>query len=127
MEERRIVAEERQTAALEKIAEYLAGGNIQPPTTAKSVAGNDAKKDVKKDAKKGVTKDVKKDKKIKPRGKLDDDAKRNIIRMIQARREAGLSFIQIASQFTDEKIPTFSGKGNWHPQTIRKIVKNAIG
>jgi len=109
MEERRIVAEERQTAALEKIAEYLAGGEMAGrfETPAESISENEPASDSK----------------AMPGEKPDDGAKKKIIRIIREKREAGLSYNQIASQFEEEMVPTFSGKGKWHSQTVRKLDK----
>lgn len=107
MEERRVGIEERQTAALEKIAEYLAGGTIQQPRPVGESEGKDDS-------------DI-------PQGKPDNDTKQKIIQMILERREAGMSYNQIALKLTEEGIPTFSGKGKWHSQTVQKIGKAGLG
>ena len=117
--------EERQTAALEKIAEFLTGrAEIPTPRKAEKIVVKEdvPETDVETEAEEIIAKeDVSDDTETIPPGKPDDDTKKMIIRLIQKRHENGLNYTQIASQFADENIPTFSGKGKWHPQTIQKI------
>jgi ribosomal protein L20 len=36
-------------------------------------------------------------------------------------RENGSSYSQIARTLQNENIPTLSGKGKWHPQTVQRL------
>lgn len=46
-----------------------------------------------------------------------------VLDMIFSMREKGATFDQIASCLDEKNIPTFSGKGKWHAQTIHRICR----
>lgn len=47
----------------------------------------------------------------------------SVLNTIFTMREKGTTFGEIASYLDSENIPTFSGKGAWHAQTIHRICK----
>ena len=49
--------------------------------------------------------------------------KDEILETMQSMREHGATFSQIADHLTHKGIPTFSGKGKWHAQTIHRLCK----
>lgn len=48
-----------------------------------------------------------------------------VIDVILNLRKDGLTYKEIAQHLEDEQIPTFSGKGAWHAQTVHKVCKKA--
>jgi hypothetical protein len=52
---------------------------------------------------------------------LDREA---VLNIIYSMREAGSTYSQIASHLETEHIPTFSGKGKWHAQTIHRVCQS---
>lgn len=49
--------------------------------------------------------------------------KDEILDIMQGLRKEGATFAQIADHLTQKGIPTFSGKGHWHAQTIHRLCK----
>lgn len=49
--------------------------------------------------------------------------KGEIIAMIKSMRKEGATFSIIAEYLKDKGIPTFSGRGDWHAQTIHRLCK----
>lgn len=49
--------------------------------------------------------------------------KDEILEIMQGLRDQGATFAQIAEHLTEKGIPTFSGKGHWHAQTIHRLCK----
>ncbi len=49
--------------------------------------------------------------------------KDEILDTMQGLRKQGATFAQIAEHLTQKGIPTFSGKGEWHAQTIHRLCK----
>jgi hypothetical protein len=49
--------------------------------------------------------------------------KEDILSMIRAMRKQGQTFSRIAQSLKEKKIPTFSGRGQWHAQTIHRLFK----
>lgn len=49
--------------------------------------------------------------------------KEEVISMIRSLRQQGLTFNEIAEFLAHKGIPTFSGRGEWHAQTIHRICK----
>lgn len=45
----------------------------------------------------------------------------NVLHTIYAMRDNGATYTEIASQLDSESVPTFSGKGKWHAQTIHRL------
>ncbi len=48
-----------------------------------------------------------------------------ITKLVLDMRQKGSTYKEIASHLEENNIPTFSGKGEWHAQTIHKICKQA--
>ncbi len=49
--------------------------------------------------------------------------KDDIISIINKMRDQGATFSMIAEYLSDKGIPTFSGRGDWHAQTIHRLCK----
>ncbi len=49
--------------------------------------------------------------------------KADILELIRQMREKGSTFSVIAQHLVDLGIPTFSGRGHWHAQTIHRLCK----
>jgi len=49
--------------------------------------------------------------------------KKDILELIKNMRKEGHTFAVIADVLTEKKIPTFSGRGQWHAQTIHRLCK----
>lgn len=49
--------------------------------------------------------------------------KDDIISIINRMRDQGATFATIAEYLSDKGIPTFSGRGHWHAQTIHRLCK----
>ncbi len=50
-----------------------------------------------------------------------DGYKEQILDRIVSMRDQEISFAQIARQFNEERLSTFSGKGIWHGKTVQKM------
>ena len=50
--------------------------------------------------------------------------KDEIIAIMKNLRDKGATFAQIADHLTEKGIPTFSGKGQWHAQTIHRLCRS---
>ncbi len=49
--------------------------------------------------------------------------KGEVIELIRSMRKEGTTFSVIAEYLRDKGIPTFSGRGDWHAQTIHRLCK----
>jgi methyl-accepting chemotaxis protein len=49
--------------------------------------------------------------------------KEEVLSIIQEMRKEGETFASIASYLKEKGIPTFSGRGDWHAQTIHRLCK----
>lgn len=49
-----------------------------------------------------------------------------VIDLIVSLREGGMTYKEIAQRLEDENIPTFSGKGAWHAQTVHKVCNKGL-
>jgi hypothetical protein len=49
-----------------------------------------------------------------------------VIDLIIGLRQDGMTYKEIAQHLEDENIPTFSGKGAWHAQTVHKVCKQEV-
>jgi hypothetical protein len=52
--------------------------------------------------------------------------KDEILDTIRSLREKGATFAQIADYLTQKGMPTFSGKGQWHAQTIHRLCRKMM-
>ncbi len=82
-----------------------------------------AKKKVasKKVAKKKVASKKVAKKKVEP--KVESSDRKKAMQTIKRLRSNGMSYGQITKHLDSKKIPTFSGKGKWHPQTVANLLK----
>ncbi|MDX9787199.1 MAG: recombinase family protein [Desulfobacterales bacterium] len=51
-----------------------------------------------------------------------DEVVESILRL----REDGMTYKEIAQRLEDEHVPTFSGKGAWHAQTVHKVCNRGV-
>lgn len=49
--------------------------------------------------------------------------RQKIISLINGMREQGSTYGQIAAYLCAENVPTFSGKGRWHAQTVHRVLQ----
>jgi len=49
-----------------------------------------------------------------------------VVELIYELREGGMTYKEIAQHLEDENIPTFSGKGAWHAQTVHKVCRKGV-
>jgi hypothetical protein len=52
--------------------------------------------------------------------------KDEILETMRTLREKGATFAQIADYLTQKGMPTFSGKGQWHAQTIHRLCRKIM-
>jgi len=60
-------------------------------------------------------------KKPKKSPKVLSDQKKKVLKIIAEMRSNGKTFEQITSYLIEKNIPTLSGRGKWHAQTIHRI------
>ncbi len=53
-----------------------------------------------------------------------ETARNQIVLQIQELRQEGMTYNEIALHLTKKEIPTFSGKGKWHAQTVGNLLKS---
>jgi len=129
IDDRRATAEERIASALERIAsgfleknlaatvavpvnETCRDSRIIPETVKqKRVSKSAAPDDISGDAKREMAADV-----ITP-----GTNRESILERIGAMRKEAFSYEKIARKLEEQGIPTFSGKGAWHSQTVSKL------
>ncbi len=51
------------------------------------------------------------------------NTKKDVLEIIKEMRENGSTFAAIADYLKEQGIPTFSGRGEWHAQTIHRLYK----
>jgi hypothetical protein len=102
--ERRADAEERRARAMESIAESLqylvGGGTLSLPEADRPVEVRPA---------------------LAAANRPDRDS---VLSIIFSMRDEGATYGQIAAHLDSLHIPTFSGKGRWHAQTVHRVCKN---
>jgi len=108
-----LVIEERRTAAMERIADYLqliAGEGTHQPESEKTIEKSaDSQSDL------NVSEDI-----VPESGNPAVAA----IETIQALRAQGLSYDKIAARLEEDNIPTPSGRGKWRGQAVSKLLKS---
>lgn len=114
-QDRRARAEERKAAALEDIARILMPHFSSAVTAASAaVSSSPLSETIETEAAlPEVTNE--KTKKVTVLGREE------VLKIIFDMREGGATFGEIASHLEDRNIPTFSGKGKWHAQTIHRV------
>ncbi|MBT3310713.1 MAG: hypothetical protein HN737_10560 [Desulfobacterales bacterium] len=58
--------------------------------------------------------------------KPSDVDREKVLTVIHEMREKGDTYGQIAQHLEDQKLPTFSGRGEWHAQTVHRICKENV-
>ncbi len=61
--------------------------------------------------------------KFKSFGLDGNHTKEDVLEIIRTMRQNGATFAAIADYLKDNGIPTFSGRGKWHAQTIHRLYK----
>ena len=129
--ERKAIAEERKADAFEYIASHIgklsgesfvprtAPVNVPSPVVKPAVMDTLAPERTEKDAEcKIATANV-----VNPADKQtgSDMNKDEILAVIADMRRDGSTYNEIASHLVDLNLPTFSGRGKWHAQTIHRL------
>jgi DNA repair exonuclease SbcCD ATPase subunit len=103
LEEKRVAAETAKAEAISRLGESIksgigvAGGPTQPPEKRRQRA----------------------------RKPLDQNRKR-ILQVISKMRSEGETFDKIAMQLEKENLRTFSGRGQWHAQTVHRLYQDHL-
>lgn len=103
--ERWSLAEERKTDAIQQLAEALAGaiqtGTVGIPVAVQApvIASQETAPD-------------------RPVNRLPREA---VLDIIYSMRDGGATYGEIAAHLENDNIPTFSGKGKWHAQTVHRV------
>ncbi len=128
IDERRATAEERIASAMEKIALGFYEKNLTPPASQPEM-----KTDWQSRVVPEVEKPVHVSQPVIPEGigagktETASDAikpgmdRKSVLEMIGAMRKEQFSYEKIARTLEAQGIPTFSGKGAWHSQTVSKL------
>lgn len=125
-QERQIITETRKADALDRLVEVLSnlpGGvptekvqadNENPVESAVESAVDSA-------AEPAVEPPVKKRKRVSR--KKDDPRRLRVMEIIESMRQENATYHEIAMQLEEEDLPTFSGRGKWHAQTVHRLCK----
>jgi hypothetical protein len=122
--ERRAIAEERKAEAFEFIAEHI-GRLTGDIFVARTDAADPVSFDETTDDDEQITCDAvpvdAPQKEMAPTDMNKDD----ILELIASMRRDGSTYNEIASHLVDLNLPTFSGRGKWHAQTIHRLCQTA--
>lgn len=114
--ERRAIAEERKADAFEFIAANI--GNISLGKQ------EDSMTEIQEDAEVSVIQETVSTE-VQPTAASDDSApvlsKDETLKLIFKMRDDGSTYNEIASHLVSLNLPTFSGRGKWHAQTIHRL------
>lgn len=121
LHERRAMAEERKAEAIEEIASIISSlAGAEFPAMDKVVSGLDA-----------VAREFEDEIHLDDEEDFFDDApatsdlkslsKDEIIELIHKMRSEGSTYNEVAAHLTGIGLPTFSGRGKWHAQTIHRL------
>lgn len=117
MTERNTAAQERQANVLETIAALLQRLMAETPDAGVTAAPIAVPPEVE------SAPDVQLEEKMVSPAVVDRD---EVIDLIIRLREDGMTYKEIAQRLEDENIPTFSGKGAWHAQTVHKVCRKGV-
>lgn len=53
--------------------------------------------------------------------KTKGETKKDLVKHVKERRKKGATWKEIAEELNDGGVPTLSGNGKWHAQTVHKI------
>jgi len=120
--ERRAIAEERKAEAIEEIASIISSlAGAEFPSIDKVVSGIDA---VAREFEDEMDLD---EEEVMAEGPDQDEppaaelSKDEIVDMIHKMRTQGSTYNEVAAHLTELGLPTFSGRGKWHAQTIHRL------
>lgn len=126
--ERKAIAEERKADAFEFIARHigkLTGENFVTKTNQPVTPSKDAETglmDMLNDMDAAVPEETERVITVrKPESPSDGIGKDDILSIIAAMRREGSTYNEIASHLDSLNLPTFSGRGKWHAQTIHRL------
>lgn len=118
-QERQIITETRKADALDRLAEaFLDFPGM--PLKKEQVAEEDT---VEEDTVESVAEEppVKKRKRVSR--KKNDPNRIRVFEIIDNMRQENATYHEIALQLEEEDLPTFSGRGKWHAQTVHRLCK----
>lgn len=127
--ERKAIAEERKADAFEFIAQHigsLVGENFVSGTESRRAADRDetpVAMDMAGDSEKSFAEDTERilsSVRTEPKQASTMD-KDDILNIIAAMRREGSTYNEIATHLDELNLPTFSGRGKWHAQTIHRL------
>ncbi|VFQ44130.1 hypothetical protein [Desulfoluna butyratoxydans] len=120
--ERRAIAEERKAEAIEEIASIISSlAGAEFPTIDKVVSGIDAVAREYEDELGLVDDEPMDDLPEQEAAPAAEMSKDEIIGMIHKMRAQGSTYNEVAAHLTELGLPTFSGRGKWHAQTIHRL------
>ncbi|MBU1169282.1 MAG: hypothetical protein KKD44_06935 [Proteobacteria bacterium] len=132
--ERRAIAEERKADAFEFIATHIGklSGEIFVPqihaaeTPQQIVADDSAPVEEQKETQGADTQetDTQAINNDSDDAESSDLGKDDIMELIASMRREGSTYNEIASHLVDLNLPTFSGRGKWHAQTIHRLCQS---
>jgi len=114
-EERLAEAQERTASAMELIAEYLKSSVLTNPEVQVSPVSLP-----------NTNKISNQEIVNHPANISAGEVRDKVVDIILRMREAGSTYDKIAMYLEQENIPTFSGKGNWHAQTVHRIFRQYV-
>jgi hypothetical protein len=50
----------------------------------------------------------------------------SVVGLIIELRDGGMTYKEIADRLQNDQVPTFSGKGEWHAQTVHKVCRKGV-
>lgn len=122
--ERRAIAEERKADAFEFIAHHIGKltGNLYSPKHQPDVDRPEPQGE-------GEIMEARTSRPV-IQDDMDDDntsdmTKDDILELIITMRNDGSTYNEIATHLVDLNLPTFSGRGKWHAQTIHRLCQTA--
>ena len=130
-------AEERKAAALEKIAAYFQGAapvdlsraesDSEPETAPEPESGSEPKNDdlsgEQSSAPVQNTEKTVSNPDSRTINKATDAQRAMALKIIKKMHKENATYNQIALRLEKENLPTFSGRGRWHAQTIHRLLK----
>lgn len=119
---RRAVAEERKADAFEFIASHIGKltGSVFENQTAPSMAEDYQSGDQVEESE-FFEEEVVAKTQDSPNTDMSKD---EVLKIIANMRKSGATYNEIATHLVDLNLPTFSGRGKWHAQTIHRLCQN---
>ncbi|GBC63490.1 hypothetical protein DENIS_4484 [Desulfonema ishimotonii] len=125
LEERKAIAEERKADAIDRLADAAIRflESAETPFGAESEPAGSVRPELRVVSRNEPVAPIPPHVGIRRTGRNERDA---VLNVIYAMRDEGATYTQIASYLEEKSVPTFSGKGKWHAQTIHRVcqIKN---